>query len=181
MGKLLGITGLAGSGKTTAANLLLSRAKDSTRLPLAQPLKEMCLCLGLTEEMVFGDQKMTPIPGLGDITPRYIMQTLGTEWGRNTIHPDLWVLSWRTRVRKDFDDGIKLVVCDDVRFPNEVRFIKKMGGKVIRVTSDRVKQGSHVSESFITSLDVDAEIENNGGMDELSDKILATAKEVLAS
>lgn len=181
MGKLIGITGLAGSGKTTAANLLLSRAKDSCRLPLAEPIKQMCLSLGLTEEMVYGDKKGTPIPGLGDITPRRIMQTLGTDWGRKMIHQDIWVLPWRVQVRRAFEDDHKLVVCDDVRFHNEVRFIKRMGGKVIRINSDRVKQGSHESESHIPELDVDADVENNGSLEELSEKIIKTAKEVLSS
>jgi hypothetical protein len=181
LGKLIGITGLAGGGKTTAANLLLSRAKDSCRIPLAEPIKQMCLALGLTEEMVYGDRKGTPVPGLGDITPRRIMQTLGTDWGRKMIHQDLWVLPWRVSVRRAFEDGHKLVVCDDVRFHNEVRFIKRMGGKVIRVSSDRVQQTGHESESYITELDVDAEIENNGSLEELSDRIVTTAKEVLSS
>lgn len=179
MGFVIGLTGLAGSGKSTASHLLMSKVPGSVRIPVASCLKDMAMCLGLTEDMVYGDKKMMPIPGLGDVTPRYILQTLGTDWGRNMIHPNIWVLSWRAKVRKAFSDGASLVVVDDVRFPNEASTIREMGGKLIRISSTRVIQMTHESERHISGLSVDRDVTNNGSMDELGKTIVSVAKELL--
>jgi hypothetical protein len=43
------------------------------------------------------------------------MVTLGTEWGRDAVHPDLWVRLWAASGPRT-----SRVVVEDVRFPNEV-------------------------------------------------------------
>jgi hypothetical protein len=43
------------------------------------------------------------------------MITLGTEWGRDLVHADIWTRLWAARA-----ECFPLVVADDVRFPNEV-------------------------------------------------------------
>jgi hypothetical protein len=63
-------------------------------------------------------------------------------------------------------------VIPDVRFPNELRAIQQLGGKVYRVTGDRVgdlteEAWSHVSEQSLTDdMDIyDGFINNNQGSD----------------
>lgn len=84
------------------------------------------------------------------LTPRFALQSLGTEWGR-TCFPDIWVkrvleianelLMGRAlyagmhgiHTRGITQSGIKGVAITDVRFLNEVEAIKAAGGKVVRV------------------------------------------------
>jgi hypothetical protein len=61
-------------------------------------------------------------------SPRYALQLLGTEAGRDVFDTNLWVYSIERRI-----DPNKNYVITDVRFPNELDMIRKMGGVIIRV------------------------------------------------
>jgi len=63
------------------------------------------------------------------VTPRGMLQKMGTEAGRNVFGSDLWVQSLDSRI-----DMTKNNVITDVRFPNEIKWIRKKGGFVVRVT-----------------------------------------------
>jgi hypothetical protein len=107
----------------------------------------MLRAFGLTEAQIDGDEKEVAIPGLGCATPRFLMQTLGTEWGRNAVDPDLWVKHMRLRLGDILQ--ITDVVIDDVRFENEATMIRDMGGKIIHVQGRGGIEGSHVSENGV--------------------------------
>ena len=62
------------------------------------------------------------------LTPRKLLQLLGTECGRQIIHPNIWVNALFASYLKDSN-----WVVTDVRFPNEAQAIKDKGGIVIRV------------------------------------------------
>ena len=168
MTKLIGFSGFAGSGKSTAASYLHT-AHNFTRFRFAGPLKDMMRALGLGEAEVDGHLKETPSAILGGKTPRFAMQTLGTEWGRALIHSNLWVMAAMDRAETTMRSG-QSVCIDDVRFPNEVEAIKAAGGTVIRITRAGVgPQSSHASEP--TDLPFDIEIFNDLTMDSLYDQL----------
>ena len=173
MAKLIGITGRAGSGKTAAAKDFVARGYE--RLRFADPIKQMARALGLSEAQVDGGEKEVPVAYLCGRTPRYILQTLGTEWGRDLIGRTLWVdlLKWRAMdlLSRDYD-----VVVDDVRFENEAEAIKRLGGTVIRIVRPVLVNGmGHRSESEIGALRVDHEILNDGTLDELAMRLREVA------
>lgn len=62
-----------------------------------------------------------------NVSARTALQSIGTEWGR-TIDPEIW-LKATLREALSYDR----VVISDVRFLNEVEFIQKHGGKVIKI------------------------------------------------
>lgn len=66
------------------------------------------------------------------MTPRLFMQLLGTDFGRNMIHPDIWVNSTMNDYDRDYQRGQEWIITD-VRFPNEIQAIKDRGGVVVRV------------------------------------------------
>lgn len=137
---IIGICGYIGSGKTTAANALIEIGY--TRVRFAETLKNMLKCLGLTDAQVDGADKEKVHSYFGK-TPRYMMQTLGTEWGRNLINKDIWILDWAYRVG---NTGGAIVI-DDMRFPNEVQAIRDLGGFILRI--DRAhKSDDHPSEDL---------------------------------
>jgi hypothetical protein len=53
---------------------------------------------------------------------------MGTEAGRNVFHSDLWIHSLERKM-----EMYPNVVIADVRFPNEIDFIRSKGGFVVRV------------------------------------------------
>lgn len=161
---IIGIAGHRGSGKSAAAAILVQRG--FVRQRFAQPLKDMLKSVGLTDEHVDGSLKEAPCELLGGATPRHAMQTLGTEWGRELLHPDLWIILWRARARTT-----PFVVVDDVRFPNEVEAIRAEGGTVWRIKRPGCIGDGHVSESYISDLAVDREIDNSGDLDFLREQL----------
>lgn len=124
--RLIAFTGPAGSGKSTAA-LHLVAVHGFTRVHFAEPLKRMLAALGVTPAELDGDRKETPCSLLCGRTPRWAMQSLGTEWGRELIGPDLWTRAWRAALPPGD------IVVDDCRFPNEVDAIWAEDGTIVRV------------------------------------------------
>lgn len=72
--------------------------------------------------------KEQPISELG-ISPRKLMQTLGTEWGRNMVNDDIWLIVWKASFMQLAPYAC--VVVDDVRFPNEVKLIQSIPGSTL--------------------------------------------------
>jgi hypothetical protein len=152
---LIGFIGRAGCGKSTAASWFVNNHKQVLRMSFAAALKAM------TYELIreaapkqlqpipsyyVNDGKEEPIPFLGGVTGRRLMQTLGTDWGRNTIHPDLWVgiaaTKLEARLQSQWGRGADThlrAVFDDVRFQNEADFIHAAGGIIVRI--ERPEEG----------------------------------------
>jgi hypothetical protein len=169
---IIGLAGHAGSGKSTAADFLC--AVGFERRKFALPLKSMVMALLVTQgcdddtihRMIEGDLKEVPSVVFGGKSPRYVMQTLGTDWGRALLSESIWADAAMRSIKNDD------VVFDDVRFWNEAEAIRSRGGIVImirRPVEGRVDVGSHISESF--EFEVDATIENNGSKYDLARKI----------
>jgi hypothetical protein len=159
--RIIAMTGLAGSGKSTAA-LHLVKYHGWHRVRFAGPLKAMMAALGLSEREIDGDLKEQPCALLGGCTPRHAMQTLGTEWGRDIIDPSLWIRAWQhalAQVPADVN-----VVVDDCRFPNEAYAVRLAGGIIVRVEREGAGQSAagHSSEGY--RVDTGPCLENNGSV-----------------
>ena len=155
---LVGISGRAGSGKTTASAELVDAGW--VRIKMADPLKDMLRAIGLTESQIEGDLKELPCFLLQGKTPRHAMITLGTEWGRDMIGPNLWLTIARKRIRDAMGAGFNVVV-DDVRYDNEAELIRELGGVVVGIKRDTSKGIDHKSEAGVA---VDMEYVNAGSV-----------------
>jgi len=129
---------------------------DETNIKIkkfADKLKDIaCLLIGCTradlEDREFKEKE------LGEewdgLTPRKLLQLLGTEAGRHIIHPNIWVNALfadyvcddcgQQECPTDEEDTGQMIhysfpdwIVTDVRFPNEAQAIKDRGGIVIRV------------------------------------------------
>lgn len=68
------------------------------------------------------------------LTVRHLLQQLGTEFGRNLIHADVWQVTGQTRaLRVARGGGHPLAVITDGRFANEVEGVRRAGGHVVRL------------------------------------------------
>lgn len=135
---IIGLTGLAGSGKSEAAKFFTERGFDEYKM--AGPLKRaIATMFSLPEEALESEDREQVLEPYGK-SLRTMMQTLGTEWGRNLIHEDLWVLIAEAHYRsmRDVYDGnvfavVRLVV-SDIRFENEAKWIRDRGGLLIHLS-----------------------------------------------
>jgi hypothetical protein len=184
---IIGLVGAKTSGKSAVADLLV-RDHGFTRFRFGSGLKDMLYAIGLTGEELEGAKKNAPNKTLGGVTPRYLMETLGDSWGRRMIHPNLWVYILTNHIVAEFlkNQSIKIVI-DDVRYPNEVGFIRSMGGQIWRVTRPGLKPvsswipscfaqwswltGKHVSEFYWNRFEVEHTIANDGDFLDLKQKV----------
>lgn len=148
--RLIALAGQAGAGKTTAACHIVATYPGFTRLSFADPIRDMLKALGLTA-FDLQDHKHQSHFLIGGHTPRFAMQTLGTEWGRRLIHPDIWVNALRHRIEAAWDLGYRVVI-DDCRFDNEARTIRSLGGQVIALAKPgQPPPMAHASEAGVSS------------------------------
>jgi hypothetical protein len=173
---ILGITGFIGSGKDTAAEYLIQNY-GFKGIKFADGLKDMMRAIGLTtEEMEDRKLKEEPHPLLCGRSPRYAMQKLGTEWGRDLIADELWTSLWASRC-----NGKRLVVTADMRFFNEAAIIEKNNGILIRIfrpETDPPREtwpDLHPSEREIPNLPVHYEVQNVGTITELCKTVYGLA------
>lgn len=160
---LIGITGRARSGKDTVANFIIA-AIGGYRYSFADPIRAMLTSLGVDmSDPYWQARKEEVIPALG-VSPRRMMQTLGTEWGRQLINPDLWLIMAHQRL---LQNGPGMVI-PDVRFDNEAAWIRKHGGRILHVLRPDAKiVEAHASEDGIEVLDTDVRLFNSGTLEEL--------------
>ena len=140
--KIIGLCGLAHCGKNTIANILVekynfkinsvgNRLKDTvaTMFDLPRPLLE-----GDTEESRRWRETELNFwsAELGrPMTPRRLLQEVGTDCLRNILHQDIWLLTLKHQMQKDPETSW---VISDIRFPNEINFIKDQpGGEIWQV------------------------------------------------
>jgi hypothetical protein len=169
--KIIGLTGRMGSGMSVAAMEL--QRLGFTRTRFAGPLKQMMRCLGLTDEHIEGKLKEVPCDILGGKTPRFAMQTIGTEWGRDMISSKLWVDVWKHHI-EHMPEYIPISV-EDVRFANEANAVRSVGGIVVQINRPgRDDNIIHASELF--DFKTDMLIENDGSIEALQEKIRRLAK-----
>jgi len=102
-----------------------------------------------------------------NLTPRVILQLLGTECGRNIIHPDIWVNSTLSHIKNNED-----YIIPDLRFKNEYNALKKLNSYMIKVIKYDIIDNNHNSENDINDItEWDAIVINSGSMQELIDQI----------
>ena len=159
---LIGLAGRAGAGKDTVAGIIREEAalagQRTAVASFADPLYRAISAITGIPVAMLRDRtfKEDTIDWLGK-SPRQLLQTLGTEWGRNMMGENFWVEIFRNAAEQ-YDT----VVVSDVRFPNEVDVITEdMGGVVYRVV--KANSGSndqHLSEAGIDNLQVTGEVLN---------------------
>jgi len=172
--QVIGITGRAGAGKNTVADLI----PGAVVIQLADPLyAALAAMLGVPEAQLRDRRlKERAIPAIGK-SPRQMLQTLGTEWGRDLVDRHLWLKIAHERIQKLARAGAEVVVVADVRFANEAEWIReRLGGEVWEVRRPGLPVAAgHSSEAGLPDELVDRRIDNDGSIDELR-VAMATAR-----
>ena len=169
---IIGLCGLAGSGKDAVAAILSRRhgfAYISFAGPIYQAVSEIT---GLAPaQLKDRGLKEQPIPWLGK-SPRELLQTLGTEWGRQMVNQDIWIKLAMRRAAE-----YERVAITDVRFENEAEAIEAAGGQVWLVERPGAglagAAGGHSSEAGIPGHLVNQVVRNIGTLDDLEEAVNA--------
>lgn len=208
---IIGICGLIGAGKDTAADYLVG-FHGFRRDSFASTLKDaVAAVFGWDRELLEGrtpearawrervDPWWAERLGMPNLTPRWILQYWGTDVIRNHFHDDIWIAALESRLARRSDH----TVISDVRFPNEVLAIKAQGGKVIWIQRGSIphwyelaaranggdtkaqewldKEGIHSSEYSWAGTEFDQIVVNNDSIDRLYSQIKSLVQEDLAS
>lgn len=164
------------SGKSTCAKFLIEEGYE--HVAFASPLKAMVHALLVDagvpapSRFVWGREKNEPIHQLGGVTARHLMQTLGTEWGRN-IDVNFWVNLGYQRIDRLLQSGQNVVV-DDARFTNEAAALRERGCQFVKVVRPGVKPThGHSSEGGLSNWAADDVVVNDGTVGQLRHRVEA--------
>lgn len=179
---IIGLVGFIGSGKGTVRDILV-REHGYHGFAFADALKDAVATIftwprGLLE----GDsnasrafrERIDPwwSHKLGyEVTPRLILQKMGTEACRNGIADNIWIAALEKRIH-----GYEDVVISDCRFPNELDFVRSAGGIIVQVSrgvppTEEELSKMHISETAWNYVVPDYIVDNDGTLQELKDKI----------
>lgn len=170
---LIGLTGDIGAGKDTVADILVR--EGFRHLAFKDPIRDALEGIFGVDPGIFSDRvlKEKPHAQLFGKTPRELLISLGTDWGRSMVHPDIWTQLVERKVKESADAD---VVVSDIRFDNEAEMIKRLGGFVFKIVRPANPFGSvtknRVTEAGIDPDYIDLLIVNSGGLSELRRKII---------
>lgn len=211
---IIGIVGFAGSGKSTIGEILTEEYAFH-QIAFADGVKNaVAIVFGWDRDLLEGDTDESRLfretedewwserlPHRSPVTPRKIMQLMGTEAGRRVFGDDIWIHSTFREIDR-FRALAEDWVITDVRFPNEIAAVKKAGGIVIRVKRgaepewfELAKEANQLERPFMSNPDymgihysewawigskVDHVIENDGTIDDLRKKVASILKEYVS-
>jgi hypothetical protein len=213
-GIIIGISGKKRSGKDHIGKYIQQWNDTFINKKFADKVKDIvCLLLGCTRLQLEDEEwrttplnedwwvytdgiSMTPYYGgntrmldgyntiVQKTTPRLLMQLIGTECGRQIIHPNIWVNATMASFVKEYrglpseyKPGLNMGtypnwVITDVRFTNEVDAIVKRGGHIIRVERPGIEYNdTHESETALDNVKFRNTIINDGTLEDLDNKI----------
>jgi hypothetical protein len=198
---IIGLLGFIGSGKGTAGELL--ERMGFTPVSFASGVKDVTAEMfgwprGMLEGVTEHSRKFREQPDefwskeFGKpFTPRYALQLMGTEIGRDIFHKDFWIIKLKREIEKNPN---KHYVITDVRFQNEIEFVHNMGGCLIEIQrglkphwytiASQANRGDSKAETFMLDSGVhesewrwiggpiDYTIDNDGTLEELKSNLI---------
>lgn len=192
--EVIAVVGSKGVGKSHFASVFADDKVSFALFKMADPIKamlEVFYCSALPERIVNreerydgleerldGVRKEIPDTEYGLPSPRILMQTLGTDWGRS-INKNLWVDICIRRIQRHLSCTMgknSVVIVDDVRFANEVQALKdNFKTLVVQVHRDfpaKTVKDTHASETIdISNCLVDEHIYNSGNVETYNERI----------
>ena len=180
---IVGVCGYIGSGKDTLADILI-KEKGYIKLSFASSLKDAVSAIfGWDRNMLEGatpesrlwreqvDEWWSQRLNILNLTPRWVLQHLGTDILRDKFHPDIWIASLERKIIELSKENN--IVITDCRFQNEMKILKRLGAKLVRIERNGNESlYFHSSENSWQNFDFDFIIENNSTLDNLRDSVL---------
>lgn len=171
---VVALTGRKRSGKDEAAKAFVERG--FTKYAFADPIRKAVADFFLWDESYFNTEKKEQIDPRWGLSPRHVMQNIGTEWGqfhlmgtfeqfRETTGRRLWANRFKYLCLNSPDTNW---VVSDMRFLHEAEAIRELGGSIVKVV-DPSSEGkdTHASETEIDAIEHDYKIVNGATLEDL--------------
>ena len=171
--KLIGLAGKAGAGKDTVADYLWEK-EGAIKIAFADALRAASASIFGLDPRNFLDRdlKEAEVEYWG-MTPRRMLQLLGTEATKPVFGDDIWLKRWFLSYSavRDTDH----VVVPDVRFDVEAEAIRHLGGTIVHIVRPGAglsgATGEHASEAGIELRNGDMYLSNRGSVEDLRHKV----------
>lgn len=177
---IIATCGIKESGKTTACNAIMSEFKNLgvEKMSFASPIKNAArLIFDFSEEQLYGSLKEV-IDERHGITPRFAMQVLGTEIGRN-FYEDIWVDNLFRSINKSYAN---IILIDDCRFLNESKKLKEYGAYILGIKKTGQQPSNHQSEKEMFDnweLMVHDTLFNDNTIDSFRSEVISWARQLI--
>ncbi len=180
---IIGLRGYKKSGKDTVAAM----ATGCRRIAFADKLKDVAQSLfDLSDDQVEDQTCKEQVDASWGVTPRFILQRLGSEVARS-IHPETWIRPVKRYIEandgvwpatKNIKGDVKVHEIDipafivtDVRFRNEAQAVKDWGGYLVEIKRPCTGGDNHPSETELDGYKFDYTIDNDGTKEDLKRKV----------
>lgn len=151
-------------------------------LGLAEPIRrDIVAMFGIPMEYLTDRiLKEQPLYQLCCKSPRQVMQTLGTEWGRNQICLDVWLkvaqadINYHQRLTAANNLYLNGIVISDIHFEGEAKWLRDQDGIIWHINYPNNPYATftgHLSEVAIHIVDNEPYIINDGDIDQFHDQI----------
>lgn len=181
----------AGMGKTTAAEAVRSYlfgqvpCEYAFRTSFANPIKRALSSIfddcrfareGFVTDAGALDKDAPYIAECEYPSPRSMMIAIGQ--AMKELDADFWV-----KLEAETMDGVLKqgmhVIIDDLRFPREYEMLREHGAKIIRICNPDVTAAPSETEGLLEGYEFDAEIINDGSLEEFKERVVETVKGVI--
>lgn len=131
MTRLIGITGPMRSGKSSIATYLHGWEEGAKVIPMADAVRDAAA------KLIYGKYdnpraKWDAVEQVRKNDCRPVLQAIG-HGKRTLVGEDVWVDAWETKYKRVRRHSNALVIVDDVRYPNEIERIIKLGGRIVQL------------------------------------------------
>jgi len=128
--QIIGLLGHQGVGKNHIAEIVLPKLlsqKNTVVLAFADHFKIDCISKHNPDFNKEYGQK--------DYDTRRLLQKVGTEEGREVFGYDIWIRTLHNWIKILNSRGVERFIISDLRFQNEVEWIKSLNGIIIKINA----------------------------------------------
>lgn len=183
---IIAISGKKQHGKNTVAYIVNKYTNNKFKVvAFADKLKDfVCTLINCSrKDLENEDFKNNPLSKEWDylddncvqrkMTPRILMQKIGTEGMRDNVHNNVWI----NGTLCNYNDKCNWIITD-LRFKNEFERLKELNAIIIRVNrSNIISNDEHKSEKELDDYkSFDFIIENNSNKENLENKVIELLK-----
>lgn len=189
---LLGINGFMRAGKDTFGKILMDIDHEITRVSLADEVKLVFAKLfgitGETDKEIIDKVDalknetntrirlvtLSPDEILYGTTVRHALRIIGIDIGRDMWDENHWINLVLQKISEN-------TIITDVRYENEAKIIKELGGSIVRIHRDSATRamGTHASKMYLPDSLVDFEVMNNFSIESLRRSVQQVYNEMM--
>jgi len=175
-------------GKDTVANIIQELTNNKFKIvKFADILKDfVCNLISCTRDELENEEfKNTPLPSQWDfldddcimqkMTPRLLLQKIGTDAMRNNVHQNVWINSTLSKYKENY-----YWIITDLRFKNEAEALNSYNSQLIRINRPSIKNiDYHQSEIELDDYTgFDYTIVNDSDLDTLKSNVKKILQEL---